>query len=124
MRPEEQVRDTPIEAVVAGKETVRSEDKIMLVLSYLGIFALIPLLTVKDSAFVQWHARNGLVLGLGGALGIAILSALLGWIPFLGALMVFLIWAGWLGLHIVSIIKALNGVRWRIPGVSDLAEKF
>ena len=34
----------------------------MLVLSYLGILALIPLLMKKDDTEVQWHAKNGLGL--------------------------------------------------------------
>ena len=33
----------------------------MLVLAYLGLLALIPLLTEKDDKEVQWHAKHGLV---------------------------------------------------------------
>ena len=39
-----------------------SDRTIMLVLSYLGILALIPLLMKKDDPEVQWHAKNGLAL--------------------------------------------------------------
>src|SRR3954466_14125065 len=39
-----------------------SDRTIMLVLSYLGILALIPLLVKKDDKEVQWHAKNGLGL--------------------------------------------------------------
>lgn len=116
--------EQPIQPVVAGRETVRSEDKIMIVLSYFGILALIPLLTVKDSEFVKWHAKNGLVLGFGGVVGMIVLGVLLGWIPFIGALLSMVAWLGLLALHIVSIIKGLEGQRWRIPVVSDLAEKL
>jgi hypothetical protein len=34
----------------------------MLVLSYLGLLALIPLLMEKDDREIQWHAKHGLVL--------------------------------------------------------------
>ncbi len=124
MRPEDKLEDTPIQPVLAGTEAVRNEDKIMIVLSYLGILALIPLLTVKDSPFVTWHAKNGLVLGLGGALVLAVLSALIGWIPLLGSLFVAVGWLLWVVLHVMGIVKGLAGVRWRIPGVTDVAEKL
>ena len=34
----------------------------MLVLSYLGLLALIPLVVEKNDKDVQWHAKHGLVL--------------------------------------------------------------
>ena len=34
----------------------------MIVLSYFGLLALIPLLVDKDDPEVQWHAKHGLVL--------------------------------------------------------------
>ncbi len=123
MRPEDQLKQ-PIQAVIAGRETVRDQDKIMIILSYFGILALIPLLTVKDSEYVKWHAKNGLVLGLGGVLAITVLSVLVGWIPVLGQLIVVVAWLGILALHILGIVKGLEGQRWRIPVVSDLAEKL
>ena len=44
----------------------RSSDKtVMLVLSYLGILALIPLLVEKEDSEVQWHAKHGLTLIVG-----------------------------------------------------------
>jgi len=118
MKPEEQVR-APIQTVNAPKDTVREQDKIMLVLSYLGLLALIPLLTVKDSEYVKWHAKNGLVLGFGGGIAISIIGA----IPVIG-LATCLLGPALLVVDIMAMIKALNGERWRIPGVSDIAEKF
>lgn len=124
MRPEDQVKDQPIQPIVAGREVVRTEDKAMIILSYFGLLALIPLLTVKDSEFVRWHAKNGLVLGLGGGLAIAVLSILIGWIPLIGGLLVMGAWLALIALHILCIVKGLEGVRYRVPVVSDLAEKL
>lgn len=125
MRPEDQLKSQPIEAVGAGMtETIRDQDKIQLVLAYLGIFALIPLLTVKDSPYVQWHAKNGLVLALAGGVGIPVLVGLLGWIPVIGAVFACLAPVAFLVVDILAMVKALGGVRWRIPGISDLAEKL
>ena len=116
MKPEEQVR---IEQVAAKKETVREQDKIMLVLAYLGILALIPLLTVKDSEFVKWHSKNGLVLGVGGGIVTSIVSM----IPVIG-LISCLLGLALLVVDIMAMVKALGGERWRIPVISDLADKF
>ena len=118
-KPEDQLKQQTIQEVGRGTETVREQDKVQLVLAYLAPLSLIPLLTVKDSDFVQWHAKNGLVLGLGGLIALAVLSS----IPVLDILAC----VGWPALIVVDIVamsKALGGVRWRIPGASDIAEKF
>jgi uncharacterized membrane protein len=120
MKPEEQLQ-AQIQTAPAPADPIREEDKIMLVLAYLGPLALIPLLTVKDSAFVRWHAKNGLVLG--AAALVVLLVA--GFIPFLGTCLLFPIaLIGFMVLTVMAIIKALRGERWRIPAISDLAEKF
>ena len=125
MRPEDQLKSQPIVAVGSSEaETVREQDKIHLILAYLGILALIPLLTVKDSPYVQWHAKNGLVLGLAGMVGIPLVVGLLGWIPLIGAVIGCLVPVAFLIVDVLAIVKALGGVRWRIPGITDLAEKL
>ncbi|MHB8879462.1 MAG: DUF4870 domain-containing protein [Myxococcaceae bacterium] len=118
MNPEDQVQST-VNAVGAGTETVREQDKIQLVLAYLGILALIPMLTVKDSEFVKWHAKNGLVIGVGGGIAVSIIAA----IPFVG-LIACLAAPALVVLDVMAMMKALKGERWRIPVVSDLADKF
>lgn len=126
MRPEDKVRQEQhgIQTVSTATETVREQDKFMLVLSYLGLFALIPLLTVKDSEFVRWHAKNGLVLGVGGGIALSIISVILGFIPVLGGLFACAAYVALLVVDIMAMVKSLRGERWRIPVVSDLADKF
>jgi fumarate reductase subunit D len=109
-----------IQQVGGGGDQVRDQDKIMLVLSYLGILCLIPLLTVKDSDYVKWHAKQGLVLGI----GIFVVSFILMFIPIVGQIASCLLFVGWLVAAIMGIMKALSGVRWRIPVIADLADKF
>ena len=46
----------------SAPEVVSSNRNIMIVLSYLGLLALIPLLVDKEDSEVQWHAKHGLVL--------------------------------------------------------------
>lgn len=121
MRPDEQAG---VISSVGGGETVREQDKVQLILAYLGILALIPLLTVKDSEFVKWHAKNGLVLGVGGGVAISIVFGILGAIVSFFGCLAPLAYLGLLVVDILAMTKAFKGQRWRIPLVSDLAEKF
>ena len=114
MTPQDQQQQN-IQSV--GGDTVREQDKIQLVLAYLGLW-LIPLLTVKDSEFVMWHAKNALVLTIGGWIVVSILSA----VTFgLGACLLV---PAFIVLCVLAMMKALKGERWRLPLVSDLASKI
>ncbi len=107
---------------------------IMIVLSYLGLLALIPLLVEKSDKEVQWHAKHGLVLLVAEvALFIVywILMMLVTNIPFLGCiagivggLLWFVIVIGILVIHIMCIVKGVNGQRFTLPYVSEYADKF
>lgn len=92
----------------------------MLVFSYMFLLSLVPLLTVNDSEFVRWHAKNGLILTGGGLILAGIVGNLPIIIGWLACPMVLVVMA----LAIVCVYRALQGVRVRIPIVSDLADKF
>lgn len=95
----------------------------MLVLSYLGLLALIPLVVEKNDKEVQWHAKHGLVLTglfLVAWVAVSILSYM---IPFF-FLLHSLVWVAWLIVSILGIVKAVNGQRFLIPGISEFADKF
>lgn len=98
-----------------GAEQVREQDKIHLVLAYFSFFGVIPLFTVKDSEFVKYHAKQGLILNvIGGILAIVLTPFFIG--CFLGV--------GLVVIDVMAIMKALKGERWNIPVISDLASKF
>jgi len=115
----------------AGGGAASSNRQLMLVLSYLWILALVPLLSEKDDKEVQWHAKHGLVL-LGAEIVVwIVLNILFRVVVYatggLGCLLVVLfpvLSLAFLALHIFCIIKAVNGQRLIIPGLSDLASKF
>ncbi len=125
--PQEQGNGQIPPASTAGMATEkREQDGAMIFLSYFGIFALIPLLTVKDSDFIQWHAKQGITL-VAVAVAVAIAGMFIGLIPVLGwiiALLIPFVQLGLLVIDIIAMIKAFGGERWRIPVVADLAEKF
>ncbi len=103
----------------------------MIVLSYLGLLALIPFFVDKDNAEVQWHAKHGLVLTVVEFvvfIGLWIVGFVLGMVfgP-LGCLVIVLQMVLFLGviiLHVVCIAKGLKGERFIIPMVSEYADKF
>lgn len=120
MKPEEQLQ-AQIQTASPPPDVVREQDKIMLVFAYLGLLSLIPLLTVKDSAFVRWHAKNGLAFGLAALLLICVTLIAL---PVANCLLVPLEAIAFIVLAVMAISKALRGERWRIPVVTDVSEKF
>lgn len=99
---------------------------IMLVLAYLPPLSVVPLVVEKDDLEVQWHAKHGLVLFVAYIILFAILGVL-AQIPFLGCIVVVafpLLSLAILLFHIYLIIKANNGERVIIPGISEYANRF
>ena len=111
--------------------TASSNRGVMIVLSYLWILALVPLLTEKEDQEVKWHAKHGIVLMVAeilfwiaftiltniitfATLGLGCLVALVG--PFIAL--------GFLVIHVMAIMKGLNGQRFTLPYVSEFTEKF
>lgn len=109
-----------------GGGSAGGDRTIMLVLAYLGVFALIPFFVKKDDREVQWHAKNGLVITVAWILLGIVLTAI-SYIPGMGCA-VQTIWCVYplliLVVAVLGIVKAINGQRFVIPGLSDFADKF
>jgi len=103
----------------------------MIVLAYLWPLAFIPLLLERQDADVQWHAKHGLVLMIAELIAIfayvtftsMVSLAAFGFGCVLGLLLVFG-FVGILALHVVAILKGINGERLLIPGISDYANRL
>jgi uncharacterized membrane protein len=101
----------------------------MIVLAYLGILAVIPLVAEKDDKEVQWHAKHGLVL-LAAEIALFILLGIVGAMAtfmHLGCGGCVLQWIASVAvfvLHIMAIVKGVNGQRLIIPGLSEYADRF
>jgi uncharacterized membrane protein len=107
--------------------TASSNRNVMIVLSYLWLLALVPLLTEKEDKEVQWHAKHGIVLMVAELvlwILISVVSGVLGPIGCFVALFTPLLALGELVLHIMCIVKGINGKRLIIPGLSDYANKL
>lgn len=98
---------------------------LMLVLSYLWILALVPLVVEKNDPEVQWHAKHGLVLTIAEII-LWVLVAIITNIPVLGMLgcVLWLLWPLIIVFRIILIVKAVNGQRLLVPGISEYANRF
>jgi uncharacterized membrane protein len=108
-------------------------DNVAGMLAYITIIPAIIFLVTEPynkSRFVRFHSWQNLFLHLAAVvlwIGLFIVSIVLAFIPILGHLISFLLWAGLsVGVLIVWIIllmKANQGVMYKLPVIGDLAEK-
>jgi hypothetical protein len=104
---------------------------VMIVLAYLWPLAIVPLLAEKDDPEVQWHAKHGLLLMVVELLLFLVFTMLTTAISLatfgagcvMGIVVVF-VWVAVLALHVVAIVKGINGKRLIVPGVSEYASRF
>jgi len=103
----------------------------MIVLAYLWLLALVPLLLEEKDTEVRWHARHGLVLTVAELALVFVYMTVTSVVSLaalaLGVVLVlFLVfaWVGILAVHVVAILKGVNGGRLIIPGLSMYADRF
>ena len=92
------------------------ENKVFGVLAYIGILFLVPLLAAPKSKFAKFHANQGCVLFIAGAiLSFIWVIPVLGWIVgFFGGIFLLV-------LAILGIINALNGKMEKLPVIGDIS---
>ena len=115
---------------MAGAESSPNRG-VMIVLAYLWALAIVPLLVEKQDPEVQWHAKHGLVLMAAELVVIFAYMLITSLVSIaaigLGCVMsLFFVfaWVGILALHVVAILKGVNGGRLIIPGISEYANRF
>jgi len=99
-----------------------SERRGMAALSYVGLFCLVPLLFAKDSAFAQYHAKQGVVLVVVGVI-LHLVRGVPWEIPF-GGVLRFVLGLAVVVVSIMGIVKALRGEKFEIPYISEWATKL
>lgn len=114
-----------------GQE-LSDQDRVLLVFGYLGPLALVALLASRR-AFVKWHAKQGLALTLVLAIVYPVLRYVqlrldtwegLFWRPVaeIFQAMAWMVVAGVLIAGLVSVIRGLEGERFRIPVLAEIAD--
>jgi len=129
----EDIKKEPLEGEVSEEETeerVESEqvsetpkklddNKVIAILSYIGVLCLIPLLMKKDDKFVFFHAKQGLVLFI-----VEIITYFVLMIPILGWIIAPIASLIWLTLSIIGIVNVLGGEMKELPILGKYAGKI
>ncbi len=97
------------------------DNKVISAIGYISILCLIPLLLAKDSEYAQFHAKQGLSLFIIG-IAVMVFNTVFGWIPIIGWFFAIILSLSVIVLSILGIIKALQGEKYEMPVVSQLAK--
>lgn len=92
-----------------------SKDKLLAVLSYLGILALVPILWKNKSAYLKSHSDNGVVILLSWVLLLFVFQ-----IPFVGVLLGILLLIATLVFTVWGIVDASTNRDAKIPGLEKV----
>ncbi len=87
------------------------------ILSYIPLLCFIPLLNMKDNKEARFHARQGVILFLIELVAVLFLVEGISDFVFKGILIVAV------ALSVVGIYFALQGKSYKLPIISDLADK-
>ena len=96
---------------------ITEEGRMAAIMSYIPILCFIPLLNMRDNKEAHFHARQGVILFLIELIAVIFLIDGVSNLVFKGLLLIAL------GLSCAGIYFALQGRNYRLPIVSDLAEK-
>jgi len=117
-----------MESEPLGQE-LSDQDRVLLVFGYLGPLALVSLMASRRE-FVKWHAKQGGVLSVCVALTYVIMHAV-DWATGSFRLIADLVWAmGWISMvgvalaMLTCIVRGLEGERFKVPVLGDLADRL
>lgn len=102
-------KSTPVKKSITLKK-VTQDEKIWGAISYFWILSLVALAARKNNPYIRHHANQGFVL---------FIISLFWWFPVLG----------WLAgivtvvLAVMGIAKSLQGEKWTLPLIGNLAVK-
>jgi len=113
-------------------QELTDQDRILLVFGYLGPLAIVSLVASRRE-FVKWHAKQGLILSIFvSALYLVILRPLIhvtdhwawSWVTELIWAMTWAVALGVVLMMLVCIIRGLEGERFKLPILGDLADRL
>ena len=107
------------------------QDRVLLVFAYLGPLALVSLVASRRE-FVKWHSKQGLVLSASLVVLYIVLKPIhLLMDRYLWSVFAELFWAavsltvlGAVVLVLLCIVRALEGERFKVPMLGELADKL
>ena len=102
------------------KEVNVSDYNWLAAVAYIWILFVIPLLLKRDDAFVQHHAKQGMILFV-----LEVLVAIFGGIPILGWFLILPLGSLFaILLAVLGIMHALQGDMWQMPFLGKFAKKI
>lgn len=112
-------------------QSLTDQDRLLLVFGYLGPLALVSLVASRRE-FVKWHAKQGLALAALFAVSYTVLSGIHSfldaffWAVF-GELFRVAMWltvTGGVVVLLVCIVRGLEGERFKLPLLGELADRL
>jgi uncharacterized membrane protein len=105
-----------------AKSSIQMEENVAGLLCYLFVWisGLVFFLIEKENKFVRFHALQSIIVF--GVLFVACI--IIGWIPFIGWVISWLIGVLAFILWIVLMVKAYQGEKYKLPWAGNLAEKY
>lgn len=88
-----------------------SQNKVMGILSYIGILCLIPFFAAKESQYAQFHAKQGLnlfIVEVIYSVAFSILSIVLAFIPIIGWIIIALLSLVSIAFLVIAIMGIVN----------------
>ena len=112
------------------EQGLSDQDRVLLVFGYLGPLALVSLVASRRE-FVKWHAKQGLILSATLVLVYLVLRfvqfvADRVWVVF-GELFRIALWMAVVGIVVallVCIVRGLEGERFKLPMLGELADRL
>lgn len=99
-----------------GAEDIES-NKLLSILSYIGILWLIPLFLAKNSKFAKFHVNQGIILSIIGIIA-WVLGGILGGIALIGWIFGIIFWVlriVWLAYAVLGIYNVITGKAKELP---------
>ena len=105
-----------------AKTSTGLEENVAGLLTYvLGwVTGLIFFLIEKENKFVRFHAMQSIIFSA----VMMILYVILGWIPVVGWILMPILGIFIFVLWIILMIKAYQGIMFKLPVIGDMAEKW
>ncbi len=110
-----------VDDFIPPTDPVVDDERLFGALGYGWIFCIIPLFLKKDSIFVQFHAKQGLVMAILLTVFDFTVGSLVNWIAPGFGFFLKIIYIGVLGY---AAFSAYQGKYWKVPGVYKISRKI
>jgi uncharacterized membrane protein len=114
--PEENTASVPVQTKLQDTTVITKGEKLLSGLGYIPFFCVLPLALRPTSAYCQFHGKQSLVL--------VIFFFVISWIGWMSRSMGMFFGILQFVVVIFAAMQALKGNKWKIPFVSQVAEKL